>query len=199
MASMNSDSWKKSASFYTLSSAVRSLVEAHTVADVISLVANELPIDTGSAFQESQTASKLIVDSVLNVEFLEPIAWLSAGGNEVKITDPSDLKGRPADIQFIRFRCQMHGSTVDARVIDVPDLSFYFCLKLPQSTYDDATDKVTAISSSTPIQRSRSLTARSLSTCFNATGDTPPPKPSVNTLTPAVIRTSPAMKLFLST
>ena len=50
MATVNSQSWKKSASFGTLENSVYSLVTSHTVADVIALVGNELPIDTGAAF-----------------------------------------------------------------------------------------------------------------------------------------------------
>ena len=151
MASMNSYPWKKYASFGTLANTVGSLVEAHSVAGAISLVSSEMPIDAGSAFQESQSASKLIVDSILNVAFSDPVDWLTSGGHEVKIPDPDDLKARPTDIQYIRFRCQIHGSSVDARVITVPELSFYFTLKLPQSTYDDTSDTVTAVTGGTPV------------------------------------------------
>ena len=77
MASMNSDPWKKSASFSTLVTAVENLVEAHSVADVTSLVSGELPIDTCVAFQELASAAKLIVDSILDIGFLNPVAWLT--------------------------------------------------------------------------------------------------------------------------
>ena len=113
MASMTLDPWKKSASFGTLANNVGSLVEAYSVADVISLVSSEMPIDTRSTFQESQGISKLIVDSILNITVLDPFAWVTSEGHEVKIPDPDDLKTRPADIQYICFRCQMHGSSVD--------------------------------------------------------------------------------------
>ena len=90
------------------------------MADVVALMSSEIPIDTGSAFQKSQHAAKLIVDSVLSINFIDPVAWLTSSGDEVKIADPMDLKSRPVYIQYIRFRCQMHGSSVDARVITVP-------------------------------------------------------------------------------
>ena len=75
MTSINGHSWKKAASFGTLENLVYSLVDAHSVADVISLVSNELPLDNGSAFQEAESAVKLIVDSTLSVNHLEPLAF----------------------------------------------------------------------------------------------------------------------------
>ena len=161
MASMNSNTWKKSASFSTLATAVEGLVDAHSVADIMSLVSSELPNDTGAAFQESANSAKMIVDSILNVGFLDPVAWLTSGGNDIKIPDPTDLSVRFPDIHFIRFRCQMNGSSVDARVSTVPDLSFYFCLKLPQSTYNGVDGTVTAIGGGT-TQNARSSVAQNL-------------------------------------
>ena len=198
MASMNSDPWKKSASFSTLVTAVENLVEAHSVADVTSLVSNELPIDTGAAFQESTSAAKLIVDSILSIGFLDPVAWLTSGGNDIKIPDPADLSVRPADISYIRFRCQMNSSSVDARISTMPDLSFYFCLKLPQSTYNSANGTVTAIGGSS-IQGTCSGVAQNLGKCFNVASNTPPSTPTSTKLVNATTGSSPAMTLFLST
>ena len=47
------------------------------------------------------------------------------------------------DITYVRFRCTMHGSSIDLRVIKSPDLSFHFCLRLPQHTSDDTTGNFT--------------------------------------------------------
>ena len=199
MASINSDAWKKSASFGTLADAVEALVEAHSVADVIFLVSSEIPIDTGSSFQESQRTAKLIVNSVLSIDFLDHVVWLKLGGNEVKISDPTDLKLRPVDIQYIRFRCQMHCSSVDAKVIAVPELSFYFCLKLPQFTYDDAYDESTVIVGSTLVQSSCSGVARSFGGCFSTSGATPPSTPTTTNASGTTTGFPLTMTLFLNT
>ena len=53
MVLVNRSYWKEAASFGTLHDSVYSLVDAHSIADVISLVSNELPLDTGAAFQEA--------------------------------------------------------------------------------------------------------------------------------------------------
>ena len=166
-------------------------MDAHSVADIMSLVSSELPNDTGAAFQESANSAKLIVDSILNVGFLDPVAWLTSGGNDIKIPDPTDLSVRPPDIHFIRFRCQMNGSSVDARVSTVPDLSFYFCLKLPQSTYNGVDGTVTAIGGGT-TQNARSSVAQNLFSIPTRT-------PTANNLANVNTGSSPAMALFLST
>ena len=66
----------------------------------------------------------------------------------------------------------------------MPDLSFYFCLKLPQSTYDSANGTVTAIGSGT-IQSARSDVAQSLGKCFNVNSNTPPSTPTATKLVSA--------------
>ena len=76
MASVNGYSWKKAAMIGTLETLVYYLVDAHSVADVISLVSNELPLDTGSAFQEAENTIKLIVYSTLYFQHFEPLAFL---------------------------------------------------------------------------------------------------------------------------
>ena len=52
MASVNSESWGKLASYQTLKNSVYSLLEAYTIIDVVTLVSDELHMDTCAAFQE---------------------------------------------------------------------------------------------------------------------------------------------------
>ena len=52
MASVNSESWGKSASYQTLKNSVYSLLKAYTAVDVVTLVSDELHMDIGAAFQE---------------------------------------------------------------------------------------------------------------------------------------------------
>ena len=131
--------------------------------------------------------------------FLDPIAFLKSDWNEVKIGDPTDKTQRPVDITYVRFRCTMHGSSIDPRVIKSPDLSFHFCLRLPRHTYDDITGNVTLIASS-PYTPTSSTTVCVLGTCFAAiSSDTN--SASTPTKTPGVTSTngtSPAMTRFLS-
>ena len=199
MASINSQSWKKSSSFNTLNDSVDSLLEAHSMADIVALVGNEIPIDTGASYQEAQSSSKLVTDSHLNPMFLDPVAFLKSYGNEVKIGDPADMKLRPVDVTYVRFRCTMHGSSIDPRVVKATDLSFYFCLRLPQHTYNDATGVTTLIANSSPTPTS-STTARSLTSCFATTSSGTPSSgtPTKGTSITSTNGTSPAMTRFLS-
>ena len=93
--------------------------------------------------------------------FLDPVAFLKSNGDEVKIGDPSDKTQRPVDITYVRFRCTLHGSSINHRVIKALDLSFHFCLRLPQHTYDDTITNVTLIANYSRIPTS-STTARAL-------------------------------------
>ena len=196
MATVNAESWRKAASYQTLNNSVYSLLQAHTVADVVTLVSNELPMDTNAAFQEAQTASLSILGHCLHVENLEPMAFLSSTGKSVTVDDVVDLSERPEDITFLRFRSLLDASKLDARVTKMPPLNFHFCLRLPQYIYDVAAK--TASLASAPVCAS----SRSLISDFNAINSTPPSTP-INTGINSVSATStsyqsPAMKLFLT-
>ena len=92
----------------------------------------------------------------------------------------------------------MDGSSVYKRVTTVPDLSFQFCMKLPQSIYDVAADTTNIIT--TPILLTPTFAiVRSLNYYFSTTGidvtvqqSTPPTSSSSTANFP-----SPAMQLFM--
>ena len=201
MVSVNSHSWKKSACFNNIVDSVDSVVNYHTVADIVAMVTNEVPIDSGAALQEAQSTSKFIVESVLRLTFLDPVSFLTSAGNEAILGDPTDLKSRPSDITYIRFRCTMHGSFVDARVKNIAELSFHFCLQLPQHTYDEASGDVALVSASPSgyTMGSTNGAVRSLNASFAAADG----KAVLNTPTKSNIPSStggasPAMTRFLS-
>ena len=145
MSSVNSHSWRKSASYKSLKYNVYSLVTAHTVADLISMVSNVLPQDTGAAFQEAQSAAKMVMNNAILVSNLEPLVFLTLTGKVTNIKDASDLKRWPDDISFLRFNCVVDGAAIDSRVVTVNPLSFQFSLKLPQYIYDITVDTFTPV------------------------------------------------------
>ena len=59
LKSVNSHSWQKAACFNSLFNSVSSLIGAHSVVDIISLVANELPLDSISSFMLLYNASSI--------------------------------------------------------------------------------------------------------------------------------------------
>ena len=197
MKSINSQTWQKAASFGTLFDTVFNLVDAHSVADVISLVSSELPIDTSAAYQESQSASKDILDEILNVNNLEPVSFLTSDGKAVSMMDFPDLEKRPTDVTFVKFRCNMDVTALDKRVQSIPRMSFIFCLKLPVYEYDSTAKTATRIDTPpSPTNASMSSVSRSLMGCFTAS--TPgTPTGTANTTTSAAF-SSPAMTTFMS-
>ena len=111
MVSINEQAWKKSACFESLRNTVYSLVDAHSVAEITALVTNELPLDTGSCFQASQFAAKSVLEDMLKIGFLEPLAFMNSTGKVVQIDDPNDIMKRPEDITFLRLRCTTDGES----------------------------------------------------------------------------------------
>ena len=168
-----------------------SLVDAHSVADVISLVSNELPLDTGAAFQEAERAVKLIVESTLSVNHLERLVSLTSKNKVVRVNKADNLKSRPEAISFFMFRCTMDSKSQDSRVTTVPELSFQLCLKLPGHVYDVAGDSITPLRSP-QITAPNNGAARALLSSFQS-----PQKANVSTNGTNTI-SSPAQQ-FMST
>ena len=135
MAHVNDPAWKKAASFENLCNTAHSLLEAHNIADIMALVANEIPMDTGAAFQEAQSASKRITGDVFNIENLNPSAFLNSDGKNVKFTPTIRLSERPEDLTYFRFQCDLDGSELDRRVTTAGEFSFQFCLKFPKHLF----------------------------------------------------------------
>ena len=73
MTSINGYSRKIYVNFVSFRYIVYSTVDAHIVTDIISLVSNKIPFDTGASFQESNSATTLIFDNVINN--FEPVAF----------------------------------------------------------------------------------------------------------------------------
>ena len=121
---------EKAASFGTIRDLVYYLVDAHSVVDVISLIYNKLPLDTGATCQKAHSAAKLIIGSTLSIHNQELLAFITSRNNVVKLSDPTDIKSRPEDITFFRFGCVVNSLSINNTATTVPDLSFHFCLKL---------------------------------------------------------------------
>ena len=111
MVSVNKETWEKSACFQSLKNTIYSLVESHSPAEVTAFVSGELIIDTCAAFQTSQTAIKEVMDSMLSIQHLDQVAFLTAQNDTVGIGDPGNLVSRPDNISFIKFSCTMYGAS----------------------------------------------------------------------------------------
>jgi len=117
-------------SFDNLRNTAHSLLETHSIADVISLVSNNLPIDTSTAFQESQEVAKMVTGSALRVDNLHPSAFLNLEGKQLNFYPAAKLAERPDDLSYFRFQCNLDGLALDRRVINAGEFSIQFCLAL---------------------------------------------------------------------
>ena len=112
--------------FWESQNTVYSFVDAHSIAEITSLVTNELPLDTGSCFQASQFAAKAIMEDMLKIGYLEPLAFMTSAGKVVQISDPDNLLKHPGDITFLRLRCTMDSKSQDKHVTTADTRSFQF-------------------------------------------------------------------------
>ena len=167
MSSVNSRSWKRSASFNCLRISVYDLAGSHPVADTISLVSDELPLDTWAAFQEAQLVVQTVIEHVTLIQNLEPLAFLTSTGKIVHIDDVNNLASRPEDITFIKVHSVVEVTHVDTRVRKGSILSVNFCLRLPQYIYDMINKTATIIKvSSILVPNATSDTSASLTQAF---------------------------------
>jgi hypothetical protein len=146
MAHVNEVVRKKAASFENLCNTAHSLLEAHSTADIMALIAKEIPMDTGAAFQEAQAAAKVVTDNVFNIDNLHPNAFLNSNGKMLKFAPTVELSERPEDLTFFRFQCDLDGQEVDKRVTMAGDFSFQFCWRLPQHLFNVTDNTVEDIS-----------------------------------------------------
>ena len=176
-----------------------SLADAHSVADVTSLVLTELPMNTGASIQATQSAAKRVMGCLTNIKFLGPIGFINSTNKALQISDPLDLEKRPGDISFFRFCCTMDAASVDTRITHEGTLSFHFCLQFPQHVYDVNTNTISD-ATLTPVSVPNNCTSRSLTACFSANNGTPQSTPLRTTTptTPATAGfTSPVMERFM--
>ena len=80
MAHVNEVVWKKAASFENLCNTAQSLLEAHSTADIMALIAKEIPMDTGAAFQEAQVLIRSSQRAWIQ-ERSSPLSSFYAAGN----------------------------------------------------------------------------------------------------------------------
>jgi len=135
--------WRKAASFDNFRNTVYTLVGAHSVADVMALIANELPIDTGAAFSEAQAAARMVTDSAFNIDNLTLSAFLASEGKHLNFSPAAALADRPEDITFFCFQYDLDGPAADARIQTAG-----ICLRFPQHFYHVKEGKVEEILSS---------------------------------------------------
>ena len=123
--------WKKQTTFDQLVAVLDSQSGVHDVADLVSALTRQLPINTGNAYAEALTVRLQVVQQVTSVEFLQGVEFLDSKGRSQTFRSAS-VKKRPSDLMFFKFICTLDGSVVDPTVTQ-DKTSFQLCLRLPQT------------------------------------------------------------------
>ena len=101
LVATDSPTWQKAACFNELSDTAKNLSDsAYGVADILSFLSDELPIDTSAAYQESTRVTCNILACVYNVSLLNPTSCFNSKGNTVSLVDMHDLDKRAEGIAF---------------------------------------------------------------------------------------------------
>ena len=146
MSPIESEPWKKSSAFESLCATMQGQVDVHSVSDLISIISQEIPIDVTSAFMESNRIKETVIRSMTDFSNLTGLAFLQSNGSMAKNLTSSTLEHRHADLAFIKLGCCIAGNEIDER-IQQNSMEVQFCLKLPQSSYDQHTGTVITLTS----------------------------------------------------
>ena len=140
LATMEDPSWKRGATFNHLEKAMRGQLANYTMADLLTVVANELPISTESAMEEAQATGEKLKRELFMVENLEGQHFMDSKG-KIKPVSSDKLDERPEDLTYFAFMCTVEPQDVDERILQ-ERLAVNFSLKLPLSIYDTDEDKI---------------------------------------------------------
>ena len=105
--------WKNKSGFDLLTSSLVSLSGGHSVSYLITLVSNEVPVDTNSVLQNAEKQIMKVINSSFGVDILSASSFLDASGKLIKLTSES-LQDRPSGITCFHFYCRFDPTQEDA-------------------------------------------------------------------------------------
>ena len=142
LPALSSLSWKPASAFQALKQMTRNLWASYPIADLMTLVTNEMPISTDNAFAEAEEVAQAVRKEIFNVNNLEGHSFMNSFGAMMKGIHSYNVDQRPADLTYMGFCCDIDGKDrVDERIMQNAQ-SFLFSLKFPQMTYDTSTKTV---------------------------------------------------------
>lgn len=108
--------------------------------DLVTIVANELPISTESAMEEAEATGEKLKKELFMIENLEGSHFMDSKGKTMSVSSDK-LEDRPEDLTYFAFMCNVEPQDVDKRILQ-EHLAVNFSLKLPLSIYDVDEDKI---------------------------------------------------------
>ena len=132
LAPVTAPGYMKETGFNILINMLKAHHVAHSSADLMAVMAAEIPISTTSATSEAATICNGMYDEAFKVQNLSPVSFFDDFGKKISASITFDPALRPANITFVNFTCKIEGKKLDKR-IQPPDLVFNFSLHLPQT------------------------------------------------------------------
>jgi len=124
------------------------------MADLVTIVANELPISTESAMEEVKATGESLKKELFMIENLEGSHFMDSKG-KTKAVSLDKLEDRSEDLTYFAFMCNVEPQDVDERILQ-ERLAVNFSLKLPLSIYDVDEDKIVETLGKCSHRKSRS-------------------------------------------
>jgi len=110
------------------------------MADLVTVVVNELPISTKSAMEGAEATGERLKKDLFVIENLEGSHFMDSKGKKKAITSDK-LEDRPEDLTYFAFLCNVEPKEMDEMILQ-EHLAVNFSLKLPLSIYDNDTDTI---------------------------------------------------------
>jgi hypothetical protein len=165
VAPLTAPGWKRGSTFDHFAAVMKNLSETHDTADIMTTVANEVPISTETAAAEAEEVAARVRKQVFCVDNLFGTRFMFGDGKKVTTLKDADLDSRPQDIAFFGFQCMLDAQeTVDKRITQ-DSLSLHYSLKLPQGLYNPETKKVEEIFNS-PGRKDREVITQGMGRLF---------------------------------
>ena len=129
LALLEEPNWKRGSTFTHLAKAIKGQMKKnYTMADLVTVVSNEMPISTESAMEEAEGAGERLRKEVFRVDNLEGQYFLDSKGKHRDVTS-EELSLRPEDLSYFAFLCNVNPKDVDKRIVQEQlSVSFYRCL-----------------------------------------------------------------------
>ena len=144
---MNAAPWQKDACFESLWTVAFSALELSGVANVMSFVSNKLGIDMSASFQEAQFQANTIEESILYVDNVQRMEFVSAWEQDSQVNPDDSLEDRNDSIYFFRFQSNLIVYILDKLIVKATLQPLKFCLELLQYILSTDTKKVERVES----------------------------------------------------
>ena len=127
-------------------------MDVHNTSGLIAIISYEMPIDVTVTLMEGTMVKNAAIAGMTNTLNLAGLAFLRSSGQRSKNLSSKFLKYRITNLPYIKLVCCLADKTWDAHIEQSP-IDIQFCLRLPQSLYDESTGHITPLKS--PILRKK--------------------------------------------